>query len=103
MGINYQTSTASPDSHHLTIQGPFLQASEPWPWHLSPRKAREPTPTTTASGSAPALGGANIRRLQVGGLLASLGLGMSGSMFFFPGKNPSAGSQQKTKEKKTWK
>ena len=40
-GDQLPTSTASPDSHHPR---PFLQASEPWPWHLSPRKAREPPP-----------------------------------------------------------
>ena len=55
--------------------------------------------TTTASGSAPALGGANIRRLQVGGLLALLGLGMSGSMFFFLEKIQVLEANKKQKKK----
>lgn len=59
--------------------------------------------TTTASGSAPALGGANIRRLQVGGLLASLGLGMSGSMFFLLEKIIKCWKPTKNKRKKNMK
>lgn len=51
---------------------------------------------TTASGSAPALGGANIRRLQVGGCWHHLG--MSGLMFF-PGKNQVLEANKKQKKK----
>ena len=59
--------------------------------------------TTTVSGSAPALGGANIRRLQVGGLLASLG--DEWFNVFVPGKKKQwlETNKKHTKKNKTWK